>query len=221
VLMLHTFTHVCKVLFMVRRTKKEAETTRNQLLDAAEAVFNQKGVAHSSLADIAATAGVTRGAIYWHFRNKADLFHAMLERVKMPLDEMIGQLSSEQLAEPLAFIRKASLRVLSHIATDAHTRCVFDIAHHKCEMVDEMAVARERRLEGRAGCLNQIEEAVRAAIQQGTLPKTLNPHTAAIGLHALIDGLTSNWVLHPDSFSLIDEAGSLIDIYLAGLANAQ
>lgn len=206
---------------MVRRTKEEAKATRNQLLDAAEIVFNQKGVARSSLADIAAAAGVTRGAIYWHFKNKADLFHAMLERVEMPLDEMIGQLSSEQLAAPLAFIRKASLKVLSHIATDAQTCRVFDIAHHKCELVDEMAIARERRLEGRAGCLNQIEEAVRAAILQGALPKSLNPHTAAIGLHALIDGLISNWVLHPDSFSLAAEAGTLIDIYLSGLVNAR
>ena len=76
---------------MVRRTKQDAEITRNQLLDAAENVFNEKGVARTSLAEIASAAGVTRGAIYWHFKNKADLFHAMLERVKMPIDQMIDQ----------------------------------------------------------------------------------------------------------------------------------
>jgi TetR/AcrR family acrAB operon transcriptional repressor len=205
---------------MVRRTKQDAEATRNQLLDAAETVFNEKGVARTSLADIATTAGVTRGAIYWHFKNKADLFHAMLERVKMPMDEMIGQLSSAQLADPVAFLRSGSLSVLNRIADDMQTRRVFGIVKHKCELVDEMAVARERHLESRAGCLGQIEEGIRAAITQGALPKTIDPRNAAIGLHALIDGLISNWVLDPASFSLGNEAEKLIDIYLAGLANA-
>jgi len=204
---------------MVRRTKEDAEATRHQILDAAETVFTEKGVARTSLADIATAAGVTRGAIYWHFKNKADLFHAMLERVKMPMDEMIGQLSVEQLANPLAFLRSGTLSVLDRVATDVQTRRVFDIVIHKCELVDEMAVARERHLESRAGCLSQIEEGVCAAIAQGALPKTLDPHSAAIGLHALIDGLISNWVLHPDSFSLSREAGKIIDIYLAGLGN--
>lgn len=204
---------------MVRRTKEDAESTRNHLLDAAEAVFNDKGVARTSLANIATAAGVTRGAIYWHFKNKADLFHAMLERVKMPMDEMIGQLSVEQLANPLAFLRSGALSVLDRVATDSQTRRVFDIVIHKCEFVDEMAVARERHLESRAGCLEQIEQGVQAAIEQNLLPQSVDPHSAAIGLHALIDGLISNWVLHPDSFSLGDEAAKLVDIYLTGLRN--
>lgn len=202
---------------MVRRTKKDAEATRNHLLDAAEAVFNEKGVLRTSLAEVAKVAGVTRGAVYWHFKNKADLFHAMLERVKMPIDEMIDQLSVEPLASPMAFLRGAALSVLHRVATDARTRRVFDIVIHKCELVDEMAVTREHHLKSRTVCLARIEKCVRAAAAQGILPKSLDPHGAAIGLHALIDGLISNWVLHPDSFSLGKEAEKLIDFYLAGL----
>ena len=70
---------------MARRTKEEALETRGRILDAAEAVFHEKGVAHASLAEIAETAGVTRGAIYWHFKDKADLFHAMMLRVTLPM----------------------------------------------------------------------------------------------------------------------------------------
>lgn len=203
---------------MVRRTKEDAEVTRHQLLDAAESVFNEKGVSRTSLAEIATAASVTRGAIYWHFKNKADLFHAMLERVKMPIDEMIDQLNSEQLADPMAFMRSAAISVLTLVARDTQTCRVFDIVHHKCELVADMAITRERQLERRAGCLTQIEQSMSAAIEQGILPATLDAHTAAIGLHALIDGLISNWVLHPDSFALDAEAEKLIDIYLAGLA---
>ena len=63
---------------MARRTKEEAAITREQLLDAAERVFRERGVAGSSLAEVASAAGVTRGAVYWHFRDKADLFAAMI-----------------------------------------------------------------------------------------------------------------------------------------------
>jgi TetR/AcrR family transcriptional regulator, acrAB operon repressor len=202
---------------MVRRTKQDAEVTRNLLLDAAEKVFNEKGVARTSLAEIAQAAGLTRGAVYWHFKNKADVFHAMLERVKMPIDEMIDQLSVEQIATPLTFLQNGTVAVLRQVATDAQTRRVFDIVRHKCELVEEMAVARDRQLERRAGCLEQIKQSIQAAIDQDSLPKNLNAHVAAIGLHALIDGLISNWVLHPESFSLGDEAEQLIGTYLMGL----
>lgn len=74
---------------MVRRTKAEAEQTRHKLLDAAEQLFLQRGVSRTSLNDIATAAGTTRGAIYWHFQDKADLFNAMMERVTLPLEQAL------------------------------------------------------------------------------------------------------------------------------------
>ncbi|MFC7206641.1 TetR family transcriptional regulator [Comamonas endophytica] len=82
---------------MARRTKEDAVATRNALLDAAEQVFLAQGVSQSSLAAIAQQAGATRGAVYWHFKDKLDLFTAMIDRVTMPLDQVVfegaGQLS--------------------------------------------------------------------------------------------------------------------------------
>ncbi|MGE7812031.1 TetR family transcriptional regulator [Pseudomonas sivasensis] len=73
---------------MVRRTKEEAQETRSQILQAAEQAFYDRGVARTTLADIAALAGVTRGAIYWHFSNKSDLLQALLDTLHEPLDEL-------------------------------------------------------------------------------------------------------------------------------------
>src|SRR5258706_6340972 len=72
---------------MPRRTKLEAQATRSHILDTAEMVFEARGVSGTSLNEIAKTAGLTRGAIYWHFTDKADLFNAMMERATMPLEE--------------------------------------------------------------------------------------------------------------------------------------
>ena len=66
---------------MARRTKEDAQKTRELLIEAAENVFYDKGVSKASLSDIAESAGVTRGAIYWHFKNKHDVFEAMIERL--------------------------------------------------------------------------------------------------------------------------------------------
>ena len=78
---------------MARRTKEDALATREALLDAAELVFEQRGVSRTSLSDIAKAAGVTRGAVYWHFKDKADLFTAMMDRVVLPLDESMARLA--------------------------------------------------------------------------------------------------------------------------------
>src|SRR5687767_13839262 len=71
---------------VARRTKEEALATRHRLLDAAELLFQAQGVSQTSLQQIAQQAGATRGAIYWHFKDKADLFNAMMERVILPLE---------------------------------------------------------------------------------------------------------------------------------------
>src|SRR5256885_1645441 len=73
---------------LARRTKEDAFATRNSLLDAAEQVFYEQGVARASLNEIAQRAGATRGAVYWHFKDKLDLFYAMLDRSEEHTSEL-------------------------------------------------------------------------------------------------------------------------------------
>ena len=67
---------------MARKTKAEADLTRQAILDAAEQCFAETGVAGVSLGQIAQRARVTRGAIYWHFRGKADIVAEALRRLR-------------------------------------------------------------------------------------------------------------------------------------------
>jgi TetR/AcrR family acrAB operon transcriptional repressor len=62
---------------MVRKTKAAALATRNSILDAAERMFCTRGVARTSLHEIADRKGLTRGAVYWHFKGKYDLLQAL------------------------------------------------------------------------------------------------------------------------------------------------
>src|SRR4051794_23089771 len=62
----------------MRRTKEDAAQTRTQLLEAALHCFQEKGYVSTTLDDIAQRAGTTRGAIHWHFGNKAQLFNTLV-----------------------------------------------------------------------------------------------------------------------------------------------
>ena len=66
---------------MPRRTKEEAAETRRRILEAALDVFSRKGYSHTTFVDIAREIGLTKGAIYWHFKTKPDLLVAMISHV--------------------------------------------------------------------------------------------------------------------------------------------
>src|ERR1700694_2113664 len=91
---------------MARNTKEEALETRSRILDAAEDVFHARGVSGTSLADIAAATGATRGAIYWHFKNKSDLFNAMCERVRLPLEAIMEADAELQASDPMGHFHR-------------------------------------------------------------------------------------------------------------------
>ncbi len=199
---------------MVRRTKEEALETRNLILDTAERVFLERGVSRTSLEMIARAAGLTRGAIYWHFRNKADLFDAMMSRVVLPMEEMAARASDGDLDDPVAHVRACALNVLDHLTSDPQCQRVFEICCHKVEYVDEMMQVRQRHIEARSNCLRHMERGLRNAAKKGLLEPSVDPRLAAIGLHALVDGLIMNWVLDPEYMPLAREAKTLVDQYL-------
>lgn len=203
---------------MVRRTKQEALETRDRILDAAEQVFYDKGVAHASLEDIAAAAQVTRGAIYWHFKDKAELFDAMMQRVVLPAEDILERADRGHEAGTLETLRKATIDVLVRTATDARMQRIFEIAYHKCESVGDAKAVRDRHAASQAQCLRTIEASFRACVTSGELPKGIDPRVAAVGAMSLVSGIIANWVLDPKSFALRKHAEALVDIYFRGLS---
>ncbi|QXI29833.1 efflux system transcriptional repressor EmhR [Pseudomonas vanderleydeniana] len=196
---------------MVRRTKEEAQETRRQILEAAEKAFYERGVARTTLADIATLAGVTRGAIYWHFSNKADLVQAMLDSLREPLDDMAKASEDQDEPDPLGCMRQLLIHLFQQIALDPKVRRINEILFHKCEFTDEMCDLRRQRRAVSLDCNAHIELALRNAVNRGQLPETLDTARAAISLHAWIDGVLYQWLLAPDSFDLNKDAERWVD----------
>ncbi|WJF89711.1 TetR family transcriptional regulator [Paraburkholderia bonniea] len=184
---------------MVRRTKEEAQETRNSILDAAEQIFFEKGVSRTSLADIAQAAGVTRGAIYWHFANKGELFTEMFDRVLLPLDELKAASLNPQEANPLGRLIEICTLCLRDTTNNPQRRRVFDILFLKCEFVEEMGPVMLRYQTNMREALRNIEGGLRNAISKGQLPADLDTPRAAAMLHAFVSGSLRDMLFLPDS----------------------
>ncbi len=204
---------------MARKTKGEAQETRERLLDAAQRVFRDRGVTRTSLAEIAAAAGVTRGAVYWHFRDKADLFHAMCDRATLPLDALFEQAGVTATAHPLQTLRNLCVGALRQLATDARAQVVFEVIFHKSELVEELAGVANSRQTERCRCVDQMGDMLARCAAVGELPANIDAALAAQGLNALMVGIMHEWVLDPAAYDLESAAPALIDAFLAGLAS--
>ena len=62
----------------MRKTKEEAEVTRQAILQSAMDTFYEKGYSKTTFDEIAKRINLTKGAVYWHFRNKPDLIAAII-----------------------------------------------------------------------------------------------------------------------------------------------
>ncbi|WP_426151887.1 TetR family transcriptional regulator [Pseudomonas sp. DC3000-4b1] len=191
---------------MVRRTKEEALETRKQIVDAAELAFFERGVANTTLADIAARAGVTRGAIYWHFSNKADVFQALLDNLNEPLEDLARASESADEPDPLGCMQALLVKLFQGVALDPRTRRINEILFHKCEFTNDMCDLRQRRQAVIAECNERIACTLRNAVNRAQLPADLDTQHAALALHAYVNGHISLWLLVPESQRLEEEA---------------
>lgn len=84
--------------------------SRQRILDAAEALFAERGLAATAMTDIADRVGVRGPALYKHYANKQAIFEAVLERLFKPFQAMLNQLIEDQIDTAIADI------VAHHIA---------------------------------------------------------------------------------------------------------
>ncbi len=186
----------------MRRTKIEAEQTREALLDAAESVFWAKGVTRATLNDIARTAGTTRGAIYHHFRGKADLLNALLDRRRFPQEDELARNAADATVDPLASLHAICRSALELLAADAARQRLLAIMMHRCESLGELQNLADRRREEILRSRELFARLLSRAAKAGRLSANWTPTIAALTLHSVMIGLCDQWLRHPHSFDL-------------------
>jgi TetR/AcrR family acrAB operon transcriptional repressor len=206
---------------MARRTKEDAAATRDSILDAAEQLFVEQGVSRTTLQHIATAAGVTRGAIYWHFDDKGVLFNAMMDRATLPMeaarDDALSKFAAADGDDPLAELQQYFMRVLHETVVNPRARRVFEIAVLKMEFVDELDAVRVRRAEVMAEWTALTEQHLAAAVARGLVKASVNQRNFALCMWVIIDGVIRNWLFDPQAFDLEELGRELIAPHLAAL----
>lgn len=179
---------------MARKTKQEAQETRQHILDVALRLFSQQGVSSTSLGEIAKAAGVTRGAIYWHFKDKSDLFSEIWELSESNIGELELEYQAKFPGDPLSVLREILIHVLESTVTEERRRLLMEIIFHKCEFVGEMAVVQQAQRNLCLESYDRIEQTLKHCIEAKMLPADLMTRRAAIIMRGYISGLMENWL---------------------------
>jgi len=202
---------------MARKTKEDAEHTYAALLEAAEQMFFDKGVAHTTLNDIAAAAGMTRGAIYWHFKDKGAILQALLEQAMLPMEAILSEVGKCCIQDPLGTMRDVCIHSLSSLAKSPKQQRVFDIFFNKCENTGEIADLMQRENACKDECQQRFNGMLKEAMAQGQLPADLDIELTQHILNNFIVGTMREWLLEPSSYALDAVAPAMVDMLFAGL----
>ncbi len=195
---------------MVRRTKEDAQATRSSIMATALGLFCQQGLATTSLTDIARSAGVTRGAIYWHFKDKEELFSALWHEMCAPLRHLMQASVDVDEPDPLGKFQTFLIEVLRTVAACPSHQQMFRIMFRLLASDGEPEMIRELvRQEAEQHGLN-IRSSLQNAVNRGQLPPDLSVERASVLLNCCIDGLIISWLNRHEPFDLATEAEPMV-----------
>lgn len=204
---------------MVRKTKEDAELTRLSIIDAARIVFLARGVSRTTLEHIATQAEVTRGAVYWHFKNKAEIFHALRDQAFLPLidrmDDMLAventnDKTSNKQEDPLTQIENSLCRTIVELNSDLQMRQTYEIMMIKCEYVEDFATVLQEILNNCSSITEKIQLAYERAKSLNLLSGSHSPRALALDTHLFFSGLLHMWVKDADGSRFRFQAIELI-----------
>ena|SRR5271165_4046955 len=205
----------------MRRTKAEAEQTRESVIGAAATVFLERGVARATFEEIARAAGVTRGAVYWHFRDKLEIFDALERRADLPNEELGNRLRARLAPgsdlDPLDELARTIREGVQAFEANTERRRLLTILCLRCEYVGEMLPALERRQHADAAMQQLFVDAITLAAAQGRLVPGWSPAVAGRALILLVNGSVEHWLRSPGDAGLETELMSLVTAFLGAI----
>ena len=198
----------------MRRTKEAADQTRQEIIQAALNTFSQRGFNDTRLDDIACEAGITRGAIYWHFKNKADLYTRLvlesLSTYKLMLVEVSGNLDSPQ--KQLTQLNDLLLKDLGD--NSPMLRLFWKQANSSDPIPTVLKDVHESMQTFILEWDYQIEKLIQTGQEDGSFRNDLAATDLLILYKAFIWGLLDVTINHPTPFDIRDKVQQLKEIML-------
>jgi TetR/AcrR family acrAB operon transcriptional repressor len=202
--------------FVVRRTKEEAAATRAAVLRAALDVFGDRGYAAATLAEVAERADVTRGAVYHHFADKADLFLATVAEHWAALEEPLwATLDADD--EPLERVRRFIVTYLEPAERDERLRRLLEVLTIRVESLPELRAGLDDKRAVFEEWSDRLATVLREADRRGDLRDGVAPRQAAALAITLMNGVTTTWLLAPEVLRPAAMAEAVGDAWVRGV----
>lgn len=185
----------------MRRTKEDAEKTRQQIIHSALSLFSQNGYTNTTLANIAAHAGFSRGPIYWHFKNKDELFEAVLRLSQDPLAELVetSRQANDSFLKAIDYFCDCWLRWL---VTDAGYRQSFEIFLNKTELTNNLDRTLKKERELTNNLIGILSDLVTRGQQSGEIRNDYPAEKLGLMCYTQLMGTTQAWLFSPRLFDL-------------------
>lgn len=204
-----------QVTVMPRKTKEAAELTRLAILDSALSLFADQGVSRTTLADIAKEAGVTRGAIYWHFDNKSSLIQGLWQHHFGAFDERLEVHVKD--AASLDVVLSAGKLWFEELQNNQISQKFFEINMFKIEYSAEL----EGLLKHDAEMLALDQQRFNATLEniqaQGGIKEGVNLEHITLGIFSMTWGLINQWLILGKSFDLVATGENILTGYINAL----
>ena len=187
--------------------------TRVQILQSALICFSSKGYHQTTMDDIVAQSGLSKGALYWHFKGKKELFIALVEWFMLEMSEEISHAWTEDMSaadkirtmvmvtvegsEQLLPFVKVFLDFWAQTSEDEQLRGIF-----------------EKIIEGYQ---TQLGEIIEEGVARGEFRPVEEPQKLSLALFGMLDALFLYHTLLGDKVDMRGSAEAALDIIIEGL----
>lgn len=201
----------------MKKTKEEAARTRRAVLKAAVKTFSLKGYSGTSLEAVAKEAGMTRGAIYWHFKNKYQLLDAVIQQTHEKMKARVEKVFDSPIS-PMNKARQLIYEFFLIISEEDEFRVIEELMVFKSQKKKELQRFYKDHMEKVKEMRELMKGLILEGIEAGEFDSRLDPEIAVSAWISYVGGIKSAWLSDIETFSLRESAESLADIFINGIA---
>jgi len=200
----------------MRKTKEEAEETKKKIVESAVELFEINGYEATRIEDVAEKAGLTRGAVYWHFKTKVDLYEYILTMFEKRLDKLIEE-SARQTVSPVSRLQWLIVNMITRQEILVGFRQMKMVAISNLKVIKSTNILRKRGEKTADKYMKVLRQIVTEGIEAGEIREDVDPaHAAWLTAFVVAGAIGIN--LHKPALSELRESVSdIIDLFLKGI----
>lgn len=192
--------------------KKSKEVRQQEILVAALDIFVKKGYNNTRMDDLVKVTGLSKGAIYWHFSSKHDLFMALIEHWMDQFAPLMspGYHAGKSATKILRDIGRFTLKTFYLNKNWYLAELEFWAMANRDKVIRTLAQKLYQRIIG------EFESVVRYGIKEGEFHST-NPTAVAMSIMTALQGMIWFVMIEPKDFNVDDYVTTSLESIITGL----